>query len=413
MSQDDSRPPRTAATEAGLSDLERAVLDRVDPAMITALTAALVEADSENPGGTEAAAVAVLADACGAAGLRVERHEVAPGRPNLTATLDGGGGPGLMFLGHSDVVPAGPNWTGDPYRVRHAGGRLIGRGTTDMKGGLAAVVAALSALHDGLGPGAELPGPARLVCTVDEEEHGIGVRDFVSRPADHAFLGCVVAEPTGLHVVRGCRGASYLEVDITGRAAHSGRPSDGRNAIVAAAAVIELIRADQDELHRSPDPLLGSGTWNVGTIEGGQGISVVAPTCSLGVDRRLMPEEDAGAVADRLRAAVIEAGIDTDGIDVDVRVTMEMPGFATPATDPLVIGAAEALTAAAGITPVIGGWSAACDGGFVSRDLGVPAVVLGPGDLNTQAHQPDESVAVDDLVAAARVYALMALRMLG
>ncbi|GAC84157.1 hypothetical protein GP2_018_00800 [Gordonia paraffinivorans NBRC 108238] len=400
------------ASEPDLSRAERGVLDLIDETAIVALTTALVEAPSENPGGTEAAAVDVLEKACLSLGLAVETHEVAPARPNLVATLPAGGGPGLMFLGHSDVVPAGPNWTGDPYRVRNHDGLLIGRGTTDMKGGLASVVVAMSALSRAGDFGVELSGPVRLVCTVDEEEHGIGVRDHVSRPADHEFLGCVVAEPTNMQVVRGCRGASYIEIDVTGRAAHSGRPADGRSAINAAAAIVEIIRADQERLAGSADDLLGYGTWNVGTIAGGQGISVVAPNCSLGIDRRLMPDEDPHAIAEQLRKTIRDRQIDTDGITVDVRVTMEMPGFATAADHPLVTTAVGAVTDAGAATSV-GGWSAACDGGFVSRDLGIPSIVLGPGNINTEAHQPDESVAVADLVTAAKAYALAGLRMLG
>ncbi|MFT4043541.1 MAG: M20 family metallopeptidase [Gordonia sp. (in: high G+C Gram-positive bacteria)] len=387
---------------------EEALLAQISADAITELTVALVEAPSENPGGTEAAAVGILEKACRAAGFSVTIHEVAPGRPNLVATLPGGDGPGLMFLGHSDVVPAGPGWTADPYRARLVDGRLIGRGATDMKGGLAAVIAAMSALST---LPDRLSGPVRLVCTVDEEEHGAGVRDFVSRAPDADFLGCVVAEPTNLEIVRGCRGASYFEIDIAGRAAHSGRPADGRSAINAAASIIDIIRTDHNRLQSTLDDLLGAGTWNVGTIQGGQGISVVAPTCSLGVDRRLMPFEQAEEIAERLRQAIRAGGIDSDGITVDVRVTMEMPGFATPADHRLVADAVAAATDA-GIRTSVGGWTAACDGGFVSRDLAIPTIVFGPGNINTQAHQPDESVVIDDLLAAARSYALLALRAL-
>ncbi|WP_238418966.1 M20 family metallopeptidase [Gordonia sp. 'Campus'] len=388
-----------------------AVLDLIDEAAIVALTSALVEAPSENPGGTEEAAVAVLEKACREQGLAVSITEAAPGRPNLAATLAAGPGPGLMFLGHSDVVPAGPNWTADPYTAHIRDGRIYGRGSTDMKGGLAAVVAAMSALSRAGEFGVAPTGPVRLVCTVDEEEHGTGVRDFVARPRDHDFLGCIVAEPTDLQVVRGCRGASYIEIDVTGRAAHSGRPADGRSAIDAAAAIVDIIRVDGEHLAENPDELLGHGTWNVGTISGGQGISVVAPTCSLGIDRRLMPDEDPNVIAVELRKTIGDRGIDTDGISVDIRVTMEMPGFATAADHPLVTAAVEAVTHAGAATSV-GGWTAACDGGFVSRDLGIPSIVLGPGNINTDAHQPDESVAIADLVTAARAYTLAALRLL-
>lgn len=394
-----------------------ALVARIRPDEIVALTRALVDAPSENPGGTEAQAVAVLETACREAGFTVSTYEVSPGRPNLVATLPGGDGPGLMFLGHSDVVPAGPGWTGDPYRTRLSDGVLTGRGTVDMKGGLAAVVAAMSALAP-LSAQGLLSGPVQLVCTVDEEEHGAGVRHLVARPdavyrnASRDFVGCVVAEPTDLAVVRGCRGASYLEIDIVGRAAHSGRPDDGRSAIYAAASIIDIIRADHQTMTAGASGLLGSGTWNVGTMSGGQGISVVAPMASLGIDRRLMPDESAEAVAEWLRGRISAAGIDSDGIEVDVAVTMEMPGFETRADDPLVTSAVDALTDV-GARTSIGGWTAACDGGFVSRDLGIPAIVCGPGNINTQAHQPDESVTVADLHTAAQAYALMALDLLG
>ncbi|WP_188587004.1 M20 family metallopeptidase [Gordonia jinhuaensis] len=384
----------------------------IDTEFLVDLTCALVEAPSENPGGTEGQAVAVLENACQALGFDIETIEVDDDRPNLVATLPGGPGPGLMFLGHSDVVPAGGGWTGDPYIARVVDGRIIGRGSADMKGGLAAIVTSMAALSRRARTGRGLAGPVTLVCTVDEEEHGSGARDFVSRSRPGSYLGCVVAEPTDLSTVIACRGASYIEITVTGRAAHSGRPSDGRSAINAAARIIDLIVADHDAMQQTLDPLLGAGTWNVGTISGGQGISIVAPICELGSDRRLMPEENAGDIAQWLRDRIRAEGIDSDGIEVDVRLTMEMPGFATPADHRLPVTAVAAL-ADLGVDSPITGWTAACDGGYISRDLGISPIVLGPGNINEQAHKPDESVAIDDLVTAARAYADMAIRLVG
>lgn len=382
-----------------------AIDEYIDADALTDLTVALVETASENPGGTEAAAVAVLEEACGDLGLTTATRDVAPGRPNLTVTLAGGDGPGLMFLGHSDVVPAGPGWTGDPYRARIVDGRIIGRGTSDMKGGLAAIALAMSALRRA---GVELSGPVELVATVDEEDNGLGARDYVAQQPDSRFAGCVVAEPTNMRIVHGCRGAAYLHIDVTGRAAHSGRPSDGRSAINAAASIIDLINADRPAV----DPILGPGSWNVGLIDGGQAISIVAPTCYLGVDRRLTPGERMDDIARDIGARIEAAGIIGDGVSVDLRPTLDTPAFVTPPDDPLVTESAAVLHELAlpsGLTT----WSAACDGGFINGELGIPTIVLGPGDINTQAHQADESVAIDELVTAARVYARIALTMLG
>src|SRR5690554_504004 len=166
----------TSAAEraaSGLAAAERALLDRIDTDELRELTLALVAAAGENPGSTEEATVAVLAAACEKYGFTVELQDVAPGRQNLIATLPGGSQAGLMFLGHSDVVPAGEGWRTHPFEPFVQGGRLYGRGSTDMKGGLAAVVLAMAALS-----ATPLRGPVQLVCTVDEEDLGLGIRQI-------------------------------------------------------------------------------------------------------------------------------------------------------------------------------------------------------------------------------------------
>ena len=399
----------SAAVQQDLQLLEDKVLGLITEADLVALTTALVAAGGENPGGTEEATVQVLTEFGRAAGLDVATETVAEGRPNFTAVLPGGSQPGMLFLGHSDVVPAGTGWDRPPFEPYIRDGRLFGRGSTDMKGGLAAVLIALKALKDA---GAGLPFNAALACTVDEEDLGIGIRAYTaSAAADPAFRysACVVAEPTDLETVIGCRGDSYIELKVTGKSAHSGRPADGRNAIDAAARILELVRKDHALLQEDQDPLLGAGSWNIGLIQGGTGTSMVAAECTVSLDRRLMPDDDAQQILDRLLAQVREAGIDTDGISVSAEVTMEMPGFRTPEDHPLVSNSVAAL-ADAGVDSAVRGWTAACDGGFVVRDLGVPAIVMGPGGLNDQAHQVNESVSIAEIVAAARAYALLCLR---
>lgn len=411
-------PPSDTAisvfTETGLSETEARVLALITEESIVELASALIAAAGENPGGTEDATVAVLCAACEEHGFATARTEVAPGRPNLVATLPGGTAPGLMFLGHSDVVPAGEGWSRDPFAPSRTGDRLIGRGSTDMKGGLAAIVLALAAIKEA---GVTLAGPATLVCTVDEEDLGLGIRALTAAATAAGGIGdfsaCVVAEPTDLQTVIGCRGDAYIELTVQGKSAHSGRPADGRNAISAASKIIALILADHARLQASQDDLLGAGSWNVGRIEGGDGTSMVAAECRVWIDRRLMPGENPHEIVAALAAQVRAAGIDSNGITVNFEVTMEMPGFRTSALDPIVAQAVAATAQAGGGESTIGGWSAACDGGFIDREFGIPTIVFGPGDLNHQAHQIDESVSVTELVVAARVYALLCLRLVG
>ncbi|WP_326831565.1 M20 family metallopeptidase [Arthrobacter sp. BL-252-APC-1A] len=388
------------------SVMEETVLELIREDELVALASELISAGGENPGGTEAATVVVLAEFARAAGLEVMVSEVAPDRPNLTAVLPGGTQPGLLFLGHSDVVPAGSGWDRPAFEPYVRGGRLYGRGSTDMKGGLAAVLVALRALRTA---GVELPGPAALACTVDEEDLGLGIRAFTAGTGPFPYSACVVAEPTDLETVIACRGDSYLELHVTGKSAHSGRPADGRNAIDAAARILDLVRADHTRLQADADPLLGSGSWNTGMIRGGTGTSMVADSCHLSLDRRLMPGEDPEEILASLLAGIRAAGINSDGITVEGTVTMEMPGFRTASGHPLVAGAVSTL-AEVGVDSAVTGWTAACDGGFIARDFGVPVIVMGPGGLNDQAHQVNESVSMAELLAAARAYALMCLR---
>ena len=130
-------------------------------------------------------------------------------------------------------------------------------------------------------------------------------------------------------------------------------------------------------------------------------------------DRRLLPREDADEVLAATTARLASLGLQKRGLTAEVRVTMEMPGFETPTDDRLVRVTDSALREAGGPGLPLGGWTAACDGGFVARDAGVPVVVLGPGSVSEQAHRADESVDLQQLLVAARTYALTAMRLLG
>jgi acetylornithine deacetylase len=396
---------------------EQRVLDLIDVDEIVEITRALVAAPGENPPGGEAATVAALQVAAAARGLTSRLSEVEPDRANITVTAPGGTGPGLLLLGHTDVVPVGEGWTVPPLGGLVRDGRLYGRGATDMKGGLAACLVAMSALRRA---GVELSGPVDLAAVVDEEEVGKGIKHHLAQilgegqthGATPAYVGCVVAEPTDLQTVVAARGAAYLEVRVTGKAAHSGNPADGANAIYGAAAVISDLERWHAELAASPHPLVGPPMWSVGLVDGGTGASIVPAECTIVVDRRMLPSEKPTQVLEETRQRVAALDLPARGLGVDVTMTMDMPGFETAGDDPFVTSVDTAMTAAGGPGLPLGGWTAACDGGYVARDTGIPVVVLGPGSVQDQAHRADESVGVDELLTSARAYALMAMRLL-
>jgi len=388
---------------------EQAILDAIPLEDLEGLTRALVKAPGENPPGGEAATVSVLADACVDRGLQCRLSEVEPQRHNLAATLPGGDGPGLLLLGHTDVVPIGDGWTVDAVGGQVRGGRLFGRGSSDMKGGLAACVVAMAALRQA---GVELSGSVELAAVVDEEETGKGIRHYLAEQDRSHFLGCIVAEPTDLQTVVAARGDAYLEIAVHGRAAHSGNPGDGKNAIYGAAMVISHLERWHRELADRAHPLAGPPTCSVGQVRGGTGTSIVPDECLVTADRRLLPGESGETALEDVRARLASTDLEQRGLTFDVRLAMEMPGFETPSHHRFVSAADAALGAAGGPGLALGGWTAACDGGFVARDTGVPVVVLGPGSVATQAHRADESVALDELLVAARTYVLTALRLL-
>ncbi|MBM7415321.1 MULTISPECIES: M20 family metallopeptidase [Nocardiaceae] len=396
------------------ADLEQ---DRAstDVQTVEQITRALIDA-----GPDESAVVAEICRIAESLGLQTVVTDASPGRPNVEVVLPGGPGPGLLFLGHSDVVPAGEGWTGDPFRSRVHDGRIVGRGACDMKGGLAAVLAAMGSLaRRGVVPARTVT----LACVVDEEDTGLGIRAWVSdqtgRPPAFtvdddqppaftvddgrppAFTGCVVAEPTAGTVIVGCRGAANIVLTVTGRSAHAGRPENGRSAVVAAARVVGEIAGLHAELATVPHPVLGAASWNVGRIDGGTGPSIVAGRCRLEIDRRVLPDDDVDTVVEDL---LRRARLVTD-LDVDAYVEMEMPGFLTEESSPLVESALAALRSEGAPDPSTAVWTASCDGGFVARDLGVSTIVLGPGDLEAQAHQPDESVDLLEVARLSRAYA--------
>ncbi|WP_027505688.1 M20 family metallopeptidase [Rhodococcus sp. UNC23MFCrub1.1] len=389
-----------------------------DVATVERITRALIDA-----GPDESAVVAEICRIAESLGLQTVVTDASPGRPNVEVVLPGEPGPGLLFLGHSDVVPAGEGWSGNPFRSRVHDGRIVGRGACDMKGGLAAVLAAMGSLaRRGVVPARTVT----LACVVDEEDTGLGIRAWVSDRTDQtgrppaftvdggrppafrvddgrppAFTGCVVAEPTAGTVIVGCRGAANIVLTVTGRSAHAGRPENGRSAVVAAARVVGEIDGLHAELATVPHPVLGAASWNVGRIDGGTGPSIVAGRCRLEIDRRLLPDDDVDAVVADLLRRVRPV---TD-LDVDAYVEMEMPGFLTDESSQLVESALAALRSTGAPDPSTAVWTASCDGGFVARDLGVPTIVLGPGDLEAQAHQPDESVDLLEVARLSRAYA--------
>lgn len=371
--------------------------DHVDSAALVELTRALVAVDTQNPPGNEGEAIGICRDALAPFGARFEEFEPAPGRTSLIARVGPGAGPTLIVNGHLDVVPVHRDgWTRDPFDAEVDGDRLYGRGTCDMKGGIAAAVHALYVLER---DGRDCACDIVFHLVADEERGGaLGTEAMVAAGLVKGDA-CLVPEPTDLKVCVAERGMATATVTVHGTPAHGSQPRQGVSAIEKAAKVVLALHAAD---FGGDHPLLGSPSCNVGEVAGGTGHNTVAERCRLVVDRRLLPGATPEAVESELRAKIDAV----DDPELRYELTLGVFGEASEldAGHALVGQVQRALKAVLGAEQDVIGMTFATDARFVRNQARIPAVVLGPGGIE-QAHTNDEWVSIPSLVDAAAVYA--------
>ncbi|RJK96444.1 M20 family metallopeptidase [Vallicoccus soli] len=389
----------------------------VDAEAVVAFTRELVRCRSVHDpraGTAEGEAAALVAERMRSFGWEPEVTEVAPGRPNVVAVVEGGGGPGptLAFEGHTDVVTEGDlsSWTVDPFGAEVRDGRLYGRGSADMKSGVAAMLYAVRALQEA-GP---FPGRVAVCALVDEEGLMLGAKHFARTALAREVDGAIVCEPEAGEVCVAAKGAVRLRVDLHGRMAHGAMPQHARNPVVAVGRLLaaladyqrELVEAFGEHEHLGrvylTPTVLGAGDADQ--------INVIPARASVCLDVRTLPDVDHGALVARVRALAEAAGT-PDGVRAEVTVVDDRPAVEVDPAHPLVTALAAAHEAVLGEPARYGGVPGATDGTILTRDAGMPTVVYGPGG-KWIAHQADEYVEVDEIVACARVYAEAAGRFL-
>ena len=372
--------------------LERA--RRGDP---VALCRAMVTTDSVNPvlapgGRGERALAELVAGWLDAWGLNPEMIEVAPGRFNVVGKLEGEG-PTLLLNGHLDTVGV-EGMTIPPFAATLEGDRLLGRGSCDMKGGDAAILAAAARLAEGG------PRPRLVVAfTADEEHASLGMAHLVESGIHADREG--VCDPTSLAVMPAHKGFVGLRALVRGRAAHGSRPEIGIDAIRHAGLYLAALDGYSEELRTRPaHALLEYGSFHAGTIEGGTAESVYPESCVLSLERRPMPGEEPEAVVLEFQA-VLDALLErhTD-MDASLEMTLARPGTEVPESSELVQGLVAAARAG-GVESGVEGMSAWVDAAFLN-EARVPTVCFGPGDI-AQAHTEDEWIDVREIRTCAEV----------
>jgi acetylornithine deacetylase/succinyl-diaminopimelate desuccinylase family protein len=381
----------------------------VDADEVLAVARSLLAARSENPGGTEDEAAAVAVGVLEELGAGPEVVRGAAGRPSVVATIGDGDGPTLAWNGHLDTVPAGSldTWVADPFAGEVIDGRLIGRGACDMKGPIAAALAAAAAVRR---VGIEGPGRVTFHLAADEELAGIHGTKVLWERGMLDQDAAIVGEPTELQLGVAERGGAWITATAYGVAAHGSQPRRGVNAITSMARLLlRLEEALPDLTH----PLIGGPTVNAALIEGGSAPNVVPDRCAVDIDRRLLPgEDDPAAVLAPFRRLIEEIRAEHPEVRIDVTIR-EWTDAAEASPDERIVRLAGAAVAEAGGGPAAAaGFSGITDARYYLNHAKIPTVILGPGSM-TVAHTADEWVTVDELAIAARAYARLFVGFLG
>ncbi len=367
----------------------------------------LIAAVSVNPPGDEHRPAAVVEKYLAELGVSVARHESAPGRANLIASVGRPGGRRLLVPLHLDTVPAPEESFPGAFKPRAEHGLIVGRGAVDDKGPLAAVLVAMGMLLSDAKP---LGGELVLLACADEERGNRYGMDFLLRQGlvrgDWALVPDIGHSMSAVDVAE--KGLTFLEIECRGRAAHGSRPMDGANAILALAELLAEIEAwEPSERH----PLLGRPTANVGTIAGGSAPNMVADRATAQVDCRYLPGMSATGLLRGFEELARRVAARREGVSFSLRILEEQPPVEVDTASPLVAAVREIAPRITG-RPVelLGmGGTTLCK---PCAAAGIPAVGFSPGSA-AAAHTAGESVEVRELVEFAAFVASLARHLLG
>ena len=353
------------------------------------LTQELIKINSENPPGNEKEIAKYIKDFLEDLKIQAELIEFGKNRFNVVASI--GSGKGLMLNGHMDTVPAGDlnKWKFDPFEGKIVNGKIYGRGASDMKGGLAAILTAVKNLAK------EKFKKKLLLVFVGDEEVSLGGSKYLIKNRKDVFKDVkygITAECNDLNLTVAQKGITSIKVKFKGKAAHGSRPELGDNAIYKAVEFIQELRKLIKKLKKNKNPLLGSGTINVGVIKGGTKINIVPDFCEVEIDRRLIPGETPKIAINQIKEilkklklkAEIESGISRLPMEINknfelIRILNEIERFK--------------MIGESGYTEIE----------LYYRDAGIPCITMGPG-LESQAHVINEFIPIKNLKKAIKIY---------
>jgi len=374
----------------------------IDAALVTQYLQQMVQIDSVNPGlvaggAGEGAIAEWLYQVCEEMGLEVQFQETALNRPNVIARWAGtGGGKSLLLTGHTDVVSV-QNMEGNPFDGRIEDGKLYGRGSYDMKGGLASILGAVAALK---AANFQPAGDIWLGFVTDEEYLSIGTDALVTAIKPDA---AILTEPTDVRLCIAHKGFAWLTLTTYGKAAHGSRYSEGIDAITNMQYLLKMITTLEekvfvDDLH----PLLERNSVHASFIQGGLGLSTYPDQCSLQVEHRYLPDLHAKEIVQLWQDEIDDLTKTIPGFSATVKLDFERPGYEIEQNTPIVQTIHRSFNEVMQTEPAYMGMFAWLDSAILGR-AGIPTVILGPGGAGM--HSAVEYVYLQDVVDCAAIIA--------
>jgi len=363
-----------------------------------ALARALIKIDSRNPtlvpdGPGERACALTLASVLDDWGFSVKLQEDLHNRPNVIARVGASDAPALMLNGHVDVVGA-EGMVHDPFAAEVRDGRIYGRGSADMKSGIAAMCAA--ALQ---AAGRDARRQVVVTAVADEEYESLGMRALIDSGVRAEVA--IITEPTRLAICPAHRGFVWMDVAFRGRAAHGSRYEIGVDAITHAGLVLaELEKLERTREQGKRHPLLGRGSLHASTIRGGVGMSTYPEECVLSLERRTLPGETAADAIKEIENACATVRAREPRLDARITQTTSQLPSDVSIDAPIVKRLTRALDAE-GVPVKIEGMSAWTDAALLNA-AGIPTICFGPGDI-ALAHAAEEFVPIAEIQTATRV----------
>jgi succinyl-diaminopimelate desuccinylase len=370
----------------------------------------LVRTPSVNPGMSELAMVEEIERQLRGTRCELTRVESMPGRPSLAAVLPGSGdGPRLVLNGHMDTVAIDDlsRWTVDPFGGVIGDGHVWGRGSVDMKGGLACQIACARVLSrlDG-----ELRGDLVLHFAAGEECGEPGTLSLI----EEGFVGDwgITTEPTGLDIATAERGTVWLRIRLEGRSTHAATPTAGANPIPPVEDVLAALRRYSEEITAHTHPLLGHPICTVTMVEAGAEHNAIPDGCELTIDRRMIPGETNERVENEIRKLVTDAVAGHDGISAEL-VPLYHPFEAAeiPSESPFIETIGRAVSEVTGEPAEIFGTPYGSDVRNLVNDAKMEAITFGAGEISL-CHCPDERQSLEQLRQAATVMTMVAIELL-